>query len=255
MKNINPHKFTYIIGYRHRLDRIINLRRVIDWVSGFDGVEIILVEQDKKSQIEDMVFTRPVKYHFIETELPFNKSHAFNVGLKYATTDILVFGDSDIIMMPDDLIGGLVALSEYECVSPYNRVIDLMPDEVGYDLDVLSKIDRPGRGETNIQKICLCGGIMMYRRESIEKVGGWPEDFIGWGGEDDAQTIKTKRLLKWEERSSKCYHLYHPSEVPISQLYQRNIQLLNQINQMDDASMSRYIQSSRGKIGLKNKLY
>ena len=45
--NNNGYVFTFIIAYRHKLDRLQNLRRVIDWALGFQGVELIIVEQDK----------------------------------------------------------------------------------------------------------------------------------------------------------------------------------------------------------------
>jgi hypothetical protein len=33
-------------------------------------------------------------------------------------------------------------------------------------------INRPGRGETDHQKVPLCGGICIFRREAIDKIGG-----------------------------------------------------------------------------------
>lgn len=248
----SPYKFTYIIAYRHKADRIMNLRRVIDWVAGYVGVEIILVEQDSKPKIENITFSRPVKYYFLETDMPFNKAWAYNYALKFATTDRIVYGDSDIIMDPNDFIEGLKALDEYDCVSPYNRVIDLQAAELSFDLDKMKAINRPGRGETDVQKICLCGGIIMYKRSSLESIGAWCQDFIGWGAEDDAMSYKSKKLLKWAELEAKCYHLWHQPETPIMNLYQRNIQILNQIMQMSDADLQRYIQNSIGKVGLKN---
>lgn len=250
---MNPYKFTYIIAYKNRPDRLMNLRRVLDWVSGFVGIELIIVEQDKKPQIENLVFNRPVKYHFLETDLPFNKAWAYNVGTKFATTDIIVFGDSDIVMDPNDFIEALKTLETHDCVSPYSRVIDLQPEELSFDLDAMKAITRPGRGETDIQKICLCGGIIMYKREALNKIGDWCEDFIGWGGEDDAQSFKTKKLLNWSESQAKCYHLWHKPETPIMNLYQRNLQILNQLQQMDENALNRYIQNSLSRSGLKNR--
>jgi len=254
MQQNNPYKFTYIIAYKNRPDRLMNLRRVIDWVSGFVGIELIIIEQDRKPQIENLVFSRPIKYLFLQTDMPFNKAWAFNVAAKQATTDTIIFGDSDLIMDPNDFIEGLKILESNDCVSPYNRVIDLKQEELGFNLDQMKAIDRPGRGETDIQKICLSGGIIMYKRSALEKIGGWAEDFIGWGGEDDAQSYKSEKLLKCIEAPAKCYHLWHQPEQPIMALYQRNLQILNQIKQMDEANLLRYIGNSVGKAGLKNRL-
>ena len=46
---MSAHTFSFIVAYKHRPDRLTNLKRVLEWVSGFGGVEIIIVEQDKKS--------------------------------------------------------------------------------------------------------------------------------------------------------------------------------------------------------------
>jgi predicted glycosyltransferase involved in capsule biosynthesis len=46
------------------------------------------------------------------------------------------------------------------------------------------KLNIPGRGESDNQKINLTGGIVIFTRSGFEKVGKWDEGFIGWGGED-----------------------------------------------------------------------
>ena len=57
----NSYLFSFIIGYRHRQDRIQNLRRVIDWLSGFGGIEIIIVEQDKAIIVKpEVIENKPI---------------------------------------------------------------------------------------------------------------------------------------------------------------------------------------------------
>jgi len=245
--------FTYIIAYRHNNDRLGNIRKVIDWLSGFGGIELIIVEQDKSPKLPAYTLTG-FKYIFTESSLPFNKAWAFNVGTKYSTTPAIVFGDSDIIMDPSQLIESLKLLQQYESVSPYNKVVDLERQEVNMNMDQMNQIPRPGRGETDVQKICLAGGIIMYRRDALEKIGGWSsESFMGWGGEDDFASILTKRFLKWYERPGKCYHIFHEKVKPDMKYYQRNLGLLNQLSSMSDAELIRYQNNSRNKNGMKNK--
>jgi hypothetical protein len=86
---MKSHLFTFIIAYKHRNDRIHNLRRVLDWVSGFGGVEIIIVEQDDAPRLPSFTI-KGIKHIFTKSEMPFNKAWAFNVGLKYATTETIV---------------------------------------------------------------------------------------------------------------------------------------------------------------------
>ena len=249
---MNNYTFTYIIGYRHKIERLNNLKKVIEWLLGFQGVEIIIVEQDKSPKLPAYSL-KGFKYIFTKSELPYNRSWAFNVGLKYSTTNILALGDSDLIMDPQEFINSVKLLENYECVSPYNVVLDLTQDESHYNMDMLKQITRPGRGQTDNQKINLTGGIILYRKDTFGRLGGFDENFIGWGGEDDYQTFKTKMLSTWTEAPNKCYHLYHERVKPDTVFYQRNLQLLNTLFKMNQQDTQRYINNSFPKMGLKNK--
>jgi predicted glycosyltransferase involved in capsule biosynthesis len=248
----NNYTFTYIIGYRHKLERLNNLKRVLDWLNGFQGVEIILVEQDKSPKLPAYSL-KGFKYIFTKSDMPYNRSWAFNVGLKYSTTNIIALGDSDLIMDPQEFINSVKLLEQYECVSPYNTVLDLTQQESNFHLEKLKSINRPGRGQTDNQKINLTGGIVLYRKDSFMKLGGFCEDLIGWGGEDDYQTFKTKMFLTWTEAPNRCYHLYHDKVKPDMIYYQRNLQLLNTLIKMNQQETQRYINNSFSKTGLKNK--
>lgn len=245
------YSFTYVIGYRHNLERLQNLRRVLDWINGFGGVEVILVEQDKHSKIKQL--NLKAKHIFTKSNMPYNRSWAFNVALKFATTNIVVFGDSDLIMEPNQFISGLNALNNYDMVSPYNSVVDLTQQESNLQLEQIVSIKRPGRGENDNQKINISGGIAMFKKDAIYKIGGWNEDFWSWGGEDDFQTIKVKNFLTWTELQGKCFHLYHSRVQPDMKYYQRNLQILQKSSSMDKDQLQKVILNQLPKIGLKNK--
>ncbi len=249
---------TYIIPYKHSNDRLNNLKRVINWTLGFNNIEVILVEQDNTPKVNNIDFK--CKYYFIENKhLPFNKAWTFNVGLKYSRSNIIAFGDSDLIMHPQKFIDAVneIASSDLEMVSPYShlKVIDLAQHELGASFDQMELIDKPGRGEleSDIRKVPLCGGICLFKKEAIYKIGGWSEDFIGWGGEDDFQSVKVERLLKYKELDSRVYHLHHAPVVPDSKYYHRNLDVLNKLKKLNEAQMSNYITTSGGKMGKVNK--
>jgi hypothetical protein len=138
-------------------------------------------------------------------------------------------------------------------VSPYNSVVDLTPEESALTLEQVIKVNRPGRGETDNQKINISGGIAMFRKDALAKIGGWSEDFIGWGGEDDFQTIKVKNFLTWTELPSRCYHLFHNREQPDVNYYQRTLQILQKASSMSKDELSKSISTSSQKIGMVNK--
>ena len=245
------YNFTYIISYRHSVERLNNLRRVIDWVMSFSGSEIIVVEQDRHSKISHLRL--PCRHIFLKTNMPFNKSWGFNVGAKYANSKVIVFGDSDLIMDPNKFIESLLMIDKYEMVNPYTSVIDLDRNESNMQLDELMRIDRPGRGETDIQKVPLCGGICIFRKEALQNIGGWNEDFLGWGGEDDFQSVKVKNFLNWTEVPGKCFHLYHERPAPDMKWYQRNLQLLQKLSVMSKEDLGKVIANTRPKSGMNNK--
>jgi len=246
-----PYNFTYIISYRHSVERLGNLKRTLEWINSFTGAEIIVVEQDKNSKIKDIKL--PCRHIFVKSNIPFNKSWGFNVGLKYANSNVIVFGDSDLIMNPNEFIKSIKMIEQYEMINPYNSVIDLNHQESNLGLDQIMKIERPGRGETDIQKVPLCGGICIFRREAIHKIGGWHEDFVSWGGEDDFQSIKVKNFLTWYENDSKCYHLYHDRPAPDMKFYQRNLNLLKNLSEMSKEELQKVIAKVTPKSGMKNK--
>ena len=246
------HSFSFIIGYRHSPDRLNTLKRVIDWLVGFGGVQIIIVEQDIHSKLDTLTL-KGIKHIFTKSNMPYNRSWAFNVGLKYANTDVIVFGDSDIIVEPQDLINSLRLIEKYDCVSPYNVVLDLTQQESGFSIEDIKRIQRPGRGEIDNQKINLCEGIVIYKKEAIYKIGGWCEDFIGLGGEGGYQEHKTKNLLTHYESTGKCYHLWHHRVESDKKWYPRNLELLNKLVSLQGQELIKQINMSSPKIGLKNK--
>jgi len=243
--------FSFIIAYRHSADRILNLRRVLDWVNGFSGSEVIIVEQDSHSKISHI--NLKAKHIFTKSKGQFNKSWAFNVGLKYSSSNIVIFGDSDLIMNPDDFIKGLQMVENFDMVNPYKSVIDLTPAENNLPFEQIVNINRAGRGETDIQKVPLCGGICIFRRDAIEKILGWSEEFQGWGGEDDFQSLKVKHFLNWTELNAKCYHFYHQKVQPDMTFYQKNLSFLQNSAKMSKDEFWQLVQTTSQKNGLKNK--
>ncbi len=244
-------KFTFILGYRHQKDRLTNLKRTLEWMYSFKDSEIILVEQDKYSKIKEYNFF--VKHIFLDSDQPYNRSWSFNVGLKYATTDIVVFTDSDIIVENNHFLDSLELVKEYNVVSPYNSVIDLNPKESKLPYNQIFSIKREGRGELDNQKINLCGGMVIFDKNSIKLIGGWSENFISWGGEDDYQTIKVEHFLTYKELIGKCYHLYHEKQKIDKDLYSNNLNFLSKVKKYTKDDLIKEINKSYKNNGRKNK--
>lgn len=230
------------------MDRLVNLKKMIDWALGFQGIEIIVVEQDKKEKLMANTL-RGVKHIFTKSELPFNRSWAFNVGLKWSSTNAIVFSDADIIMDPNEFIQALKMLEQYDCVNPAKNIIYLNQQENNLNPEALKTIIRP----QELTEDTLCRGMVMFRKDAIERLGGWTEDFIGWGGEDEHQTHKVKQMLNYYECDFRCYHHFHNQDKKNDFFYQRNLQLLEKLKSMSNDDTLKFINNSRQKTGLKNR--
>lgn len=241
-------EFTYIIAYRHNEQRYKNLKTVLEWLKNFD-CEIIIAEHDTIKHVD-----ADVKHILLDNNLAFNKSWAFNTAYLNASADIIVFGDADLIMDVEQFKTALNELKNYDVVNPYNSVVDLYKEETTIfmysgDFNTLKNISRSGRGETDHQKVPMCGGIIMFNRNALDIIGGWNEDFWGWGGEDDFMSIKVKHFLKYYENKAKCYHMYHDKAAIDYNLYMRNLEIYNKTKDLSKEQFKIYIDKIKNNIG------
>jgi len=244
MQNTYKPKFTYVIPFRYSPDRIMSLRRVLDWLSGYQGIEVIIVEQDKHSKIDH--FTFKARHIFCESEAPFNKGWAYNVALRRSNSNILVFGDADFVMNPNELIEGLKALEFVDCVLPTNSVVKLNPNESNMDLGSIFNVKR-SEPKTN-----LSDGVSLYKREAIMKIGGFNEDILGLGHCNKFQDLKIKRMLTYKTLDFIGYHISHRTIVEDASLVQRNQQIYDYYNQ-PNSDLNSHIFSTVPKSGYVNK--
>lgn len=237
-------KFTYIIPFRFRQDRILPLRRVIEWLSGFQGVEILLVEQDKNSKIDYL--NLKVNHIFIKSEAPFNKSWAYNVGLKRSSSNIIIFGEADYLMNPMELIESLKNLENYDCVVPTNKTTYLTQQQSNMDTSSLLGI------KNSTQKKNILDGVSIFKKESIYKIGGWNEDMIGLGYENNFNELKIRKNLNFKIMDYSGYHIFHHPDPTQPSLLERNKQILD-IYMNDTSQLSQHIQQTLPKIGSLNR--
>lgn len=250
-------KISYIIPYKHNIERFLNLNRVLDWLYSIPlDMEVIIVEQldiESKFKLSDVLN----KCRIISVESNsdvFNKSWLMNIGIRNTDSNVLIFGDCDMILSVNNFIESVRLISSNHVVSPYNRVIDLDEKESILTFNDIFKINRVGRGEQDNQKINLCGGITIFRRDALMNIGGWCEDFEGWGCEDDFQTFKVNLFkLIHTECVSNSYHLYHKRSVVDMNLYSKNLNLYNKYLQVDLSTHKRMINNSLKSMGSMNK--
>jgi len=79
----------------------------------------------------------------------------------------------------------------------------------------------------------LTSGICIFRKSSLDYVGGWDERFRGYGLEDNAMTIQIGRSkLPIMQMPFRCYHIFHPRNKADGTIqhdhYDQNVQYLRE---------------------------
>ena len=211
--------YSYVIPYRadSLREREENLRCVLRRLSRLPELEVVLVEQDAVSRVDSRSLPSNCVHFFIKNAGPFNKAWGVNVGYKRSSGDVIAFGDADVIVNTQVLTPCFGVCSRgIAAVRPFDRWVDLTRGESRKMIDgdeepsvVRSpqSVDREGIGEF----ISFCSGLFMIRRDVYSQLGGFDESFVGWGGEDDAMTLKLARsgLSTQILEGETAFHLWH----------------------------------------------
>jgi len=242
---------SYIITYRATDDpaRRANLEAALAWLKLQNLAEVIVVEQDVAPALGDLASFAGLRNLFAYNPGPFNKSWGFNLGVRASKGSVLAFGDADL------LCRGLqaavaAARSGAPVVRAFSEAIDL--DEADSDMlrADLSCLGDPSFGAAAPDRAQsgeiapLCGGLVLFQRQFLVRIGCWDERFLGWGGEDDAMDIKVRRsgargiILK----GSPAFHLAHRravANIAADPHYRNNLALLQQLRAMPDQALRR----------------
>ena len=233
------YKFSYLITFRQAGERRLqNLLYVLRHLSAVDSIQVILVEQDRQRRLPEIDLVDQCDYIFVYNDSSFNKSWGLNIAAQRAKTDLLVMADADMVIAHDVM---QKIVDEFrngsDAINPYLELIDLSQE---YSIDVLSDDRKPEAipPETSLDRgtmghnLPFCGGIFAISAELFQAIGGMDERFSGWGGEDNAVTLRVqwfaKKMITLE--SETAYHLWH-EKAHLKSLnnkdYIRNIALLS----------------------------
>ncbi|WP_332694826.1 galactosyltransferase-related protein [Halalkalibacter lacteus] len=193
----------------------------------FENVSILIPYQPDNGQ-RDIIFkwikefykvTMPkaeLCIHVSNDDL-FNKSKAINLAAKKATREIFVIADADMIYNPSIIPYSIQLLEQHSWIIPFQKIQYLSQ----YTSSKLLKTNPDWPLKIEDEKIhyivkkyapnAISGGINILFRTSFNKVGGFDERFVGWGGEDDAFCYAVNTLCGQLKRiNQEVYHLWHP---------------------------------------------
>ncbi len=244
------HATSYIITYRATDDpaRRANLEAVLAWLRLQPLAQVIVVEQDVAPTLGDLASFPNLLSLFAYNPGPFNKSWGFNVGVRASRGSLLAFGDADVLCR--GLQAAIVAArSGAPVVRAFSKALDL--DEADSDIlrADLSCLGDPSFGAGAIDRaeigefVPMCGGLVLFQRQSVALLGGWDERFLDWGCEDDAMDLKVRRagLRGVMLKDSPGFHLAHRrvKRSIADPHYRNNLALLQQLRAMPDEALRR----------------
>lgn len=258
-------KTSYIMTWRagQTSERRDNLCAVLAWLSQCPRVEPMLVEQDDVPRLQGPLPHPACTHVFAYNPGPFNKSWGLNVGYRHSRSPWLAFADADIVL-GDALSSAFDAMTNgVQAIKPYRRLHDLDEGESarvrGGEFAFVPErgataANREGIGE----RIVFAGGVFLIARGAFERLGGWDERFRGWGGEDDAFSLRLgrARIPVVELDTRPAVHLAHPRSRATTfeqPHYAANLALLEDYARMQDAQLARLSEIQMQIIGNRDK--
>ena len=241
--NRHNEKFSYVIPHRTATaDRKRNLDYVISYINNnFKDAEVIVVEQDT----EERYFNRGCTKVLYPNSGPFRRSACLNIGYTKAKYDKIIFADNDLLIPHEQIREALLKLDTYEAVNPYKNVRDLQEDITNElvkadNFEVLTSY-------TEREGVVFSGGACFFTKEGYAKIGGYDEEFIGWGGEDNACTHKIEQLLKHCEVDGHCWHMNHSRNLSneVHNDYNNNLLTLRKIESLTGDELIKFCDEKR----------
>jgi hypothetical protein len=153
-----------------------------------------------------------VEGHHLEHEGPFNRAMAINRAATAAGIfDVAVIIDSDVLCNPA-AVRDAVALAHAsdQMVLGYNERISLSKHGTGLVMDGYRGNWRKPSMIHGIAKDA-CSSCVVVSRKLWDQVGGFDEEFKGWGWEDVAFRVacETASGRKMAMITAECWHLHH----------------------------------------------
>lgn len=220
----------YVIPFRNT-DREEDMRTVLGNVRAqrFPVVNAIMVEQDSQTRITTDNF-QPFDYYLAQevNNILFNKSKAFNLGVSKCKTNMVVLHDADM------LVPGSYTKKVYSILKS-NDACHLGSKVLYADQDAsrtinATKIVTP---DTSCERVVgyFEGGSLACTVDKYWEIGGFNEDFWGYGCEDCEFYMRLARNSKWfEDRTVDFLHLWHGRADGWNQHHRENKILNNQLN-------------------------
>jgi hypothetical protein len=250
-----------IIPYIHTDSNFINIKKALTFFSNFGRAEIIVVEQGKNKNltfisniINKYILAENSKYNIVNE---FNISWLYNIGAKYATSNILLLGNIDSVIQPDILLKGVDALIkdvDLAAIVLHDKIVSLDQNTSNLPIDNILQMDLTQNSKSILN---IFNGFFMIKKEHFFGLSGWNESLIG----DDAllfmHEIYNRGLKMGTIHNVYAVKFYNPTQYMYKQnTYKQSKETISKIytllKENNNDKISNYIKSIK-EIGMKNK--
>jgi len=142
---------------------------------------------------------------------PFSRGRAINNGVSKASNENIFICDSDFIFLPKLVDDALGLIDRVPWIIPYSKAYNLDEETTGniiiknedFDLYNTPLIGRP-------QSHLGLGSMCFIKRDKFDLIGGFDENLVGWGYEDNVFSHIADTVLGEHVRiENKIFHLFH----------------------------------------------
>ena len=184
----------------NRLEQFVNTKRAYDEMP--EVKEFIIPTRSfgaVNRYLRDNNLLKDVRLVAYQHDKGFNPSMAFNIGVRKAKYDNIIITSPEVKPTTD-------VLAQLSNLLDKNVICEVADQDIDGNLKIL--VSKTFRGDDPAMYF-----LAMFRREDIEAINGWDEEFMkGYAYEDNDFGLRWKRAgLPFEVHEEiKAVHQYHP---------------------------------------------
>ena len=205
---------SFVIGHRG-IQRVPHLLATVATIAAQRGprCECIVVEQSTDAEVRAKLpdWVRYVHTPLPNSDMPYCRSWALNVGARVAEGKVLVLHDNDMLV-PE----GYAAELWNRCTDGYEvinlkRFIFYLTERHSHEIASRLQLGIMRSPEVVMQN-AEAGGSIALTRDAFVAIGGYDESFVGWGGEDNEFWERAQTRRVWPYGYLPIVHLWHPAQ-------------------------------------------
>lgn len=199
---------SYVVPCRNILERNNSLLTVINNIKAqrFPNIEIVVSEHDATQRVP-VADIPTCKYLFTQSTAPFIKAAAFNKGVMAASSDYVILHDGDM------LVPGTYTAEIYKHLQAFNachigKQVLYLTQKAAAEVNSTQHVDKDKQCDKAVDY--FVGGSLAARKSAYISIGGFDENFVGYGVEDVEFFDRLKAFGSfYDERSVDMVHLWH----------------------------------------------